>query len=68
VLKCIASAYGWRVVDYRNDLKKKRLLDISEVELIKKGIISVVIQVMIDSEKAGVAFSIDPDTGNRNVV
>jgi len=67
VLKCIASAYGWRVVDYRNDLRKKRLLDISEVELIKKGIISVVIQVMVDSEKAGVAFSIDPDTGNRNI-
>jgi len=67
VLKCIASAYGWRVVDYRNDLRKKRLLDISEVELVKQGVISVIIQVMIDSEKAGVAFSIDPDTGNRNV-
>lgn len=67
VSKCIASAYGWRVVDYRNDLRKKRLLNISEVELVKKGIISVIIQVMIDSEKAGVAFSIDPDTGNRNV-
>lgn len=67
VLKCIASAYGWRVVDYRNDLRKKRLLDISEVELVKEGILSVIIQVMIDSEKAGVAFSIDPDTGNRNV-
>ncbi|MGD8505045.1 MAG: PEP/pyruvate-binding domain-containing protein [Candidatus Bathyarchaeota archaeon] len=67
VLKCIASAYGWRVVDYRNDLRKKRLLDISEVELVRKGIMSVIIQVMIDSEKAGVAFSIDPDSGNRNV-
>jgi len=67
VLKCIASAYGWRVVDYRNDLTKKRILNISEVELVKKGIISVIIQVMVDSEKAGVAFSIDPDTGNRNV-
>ncbi len=67
VLKCIASAYGWRVVDYRNDLRKRRLLNISEVELVKKGIISVLVQVMIDSEKAGVAFSIDPDTGNRNV-
>ncbi|MCK5593027.1 hypothetical protein KAI31_02910, partial [Candidatus Bathyarchaeota archaeon] len=63
VLKCIASAYGWRVVDYRNDLTKKRILNISEVELVKKGIISVIIQVMVDSEKAGVAFSIDPDTG-----
>ncbi|UCE43551.1 MAG: hypothetical protein JSV57_04090 [Candidatus Bathyarchaeota archaeon] len=67
VLKCIASAYGWRVVDYRNDLRKKRLLDISEVELVRDGILSVIIQIMVDSEKAGVAFSIDPDTGNRNV-
>ncbi|UCC33462.1 MAG: hypothetical protein JSW53_00150, partial [Candidatus Bathyarchaeota archaeon] len=67
VLKCIASAYGWRVVDYRNDLRKKQLLNISEVELVREGILSVIIQIMIDSEKAGVAFSIDPDTGNRNV-
>jgi len=67
VLKCIASAYGWRVVHYRNDLRKRGLLNISEVELVEKGIISIIIQVMIDSEKAGVAFSIDPDTGNRNV-
>lgn len=67
VLKCIASAYGWRVVDYRNDLRKRRLLDVSEVELVKKGILSVIVQIMIDSEKAGVSFSIDPDTGNRNV-
>ncbi|UCG44626.1 MAG: hypothetical protein JSV58_04260, partial [Candidatus Bathyarchaeota archaeon] len=67
VLKCIASAYGWRVVDYRNDLRRKQLLDLSEVNLVKKGVMSVIIQVMIDSEKAGVAFSIDPDTGNRNI-
>lgn len=67
VLKCIASAFGWRVVDYRQDLRKKKVLDISEAELLKQGLISVVIQIMVDSEKAGVAFSIDPDTGNRNV-
>ena len=67
VLKCIASAFGWRVIDYRQDLRKKKILDMSEVELLKQGLISVVIQTMVDSEKAGVAFSIDPDTGNRNV-
>jgi phosphoenolpyruvate synthase/pyruvate phosphate dikinase len=67
VLKCIASAFGWRVVDYRQDLRKKKILDLSEAELLKQGLISVVIQTMVDSEKAGVAFSIDPDTGNRNV-
>jgi pyruvate,water dikinase len=66
-LKCIASAFGWRVVDYRQDLRRKKILDMSESELLKKGLISVVIQVMVDSEKAGVSFSIDPDTGNRNV-
>ncbi len=67
VLKCIASAFGWRVVDYRQDLRKKKILDLSEAQLLKQGLISVVIQTMVDSEKAGVAFSIDPDTGNRNV-
>ena len=67
VLKCIASAFGWRVIDYRQDLRKKNILDLSEADLLKQGLISVVIQTMIDSEKSGVAFSIDPNTGNRNV-
>jgi len=67
VLKCIASAFGWRVIDYRQDLRRKTILDISEAELLKQGLISIVIQTMVDSEKAGVAFSIDPNTGNRNV-
>jgi pyruvate,water dikinase len=67
VLKCIASAFGWRVIDYRQDLRKKKILDMSEAELLRQGLISVVIQTMVDSEKAGVAFSIDPNTGNRNV-
>jgi len=67
VLKCIASAFGWRVIDYRQDLRKKKILDMSEAELLKQGLISVIIQTMVDSEKAGVAFSIDPNTGNRNV-
>ena len=67
VLKCIASAFGWRVIDYRQELRKKKILDLSEAELLNQGLISVVIQTMIDSEKSGVAFSIDPNTGNRNV-
>jgi len=67
VLKCIASAFGWRVIDYRQDLRKKNILDLSEADLLDQGLISVVIQTMIDSEKSGVAFSIDPNTGNRNV-
>jgi pyruvate,water dikinase len=67
VLKCIASAFGWRVIDYRQDLRKKKILNLSEAELLTQGLISVVIMTMIDSEKSGVAFSIDPNTGNRNV-
>ena len=67
VLKCIASAFGWRVIDYRQDLRKKKILNLSEIDLLKQGLISMVVQTMIDSEKAGVAFSIDPNTGNRNV-
>ena len=67
VLKCIGSAFGWRVIDYRQDLRKKKILDLSEIDLLNQGLISVVIQTMIDSEKSGVAFSIDPNTGNRNV-
>ncbi|RLI34260.1 hypothetical protein DRO66_09095 [Candidatus Bathyarchaeota archaeon] len=67
VLKCIASSFGWRVVDYRQDLRKKNILDLSEADLLNQGLISVVIQTMVDSEKSGVSFSIDPNTGNRNV-
>jgi pyruvate,water dikinase len=67
VLKCIASSFGWRVIDYRQDLRKKNILDLSEADLLNQGLISVVIQTMVDSEKSGVAFSIDPNTGNRNV-
>jgi pyruvate,water dikinase len=48
-------------------LRKKKILDLSEADLLDQGLICVVIQKMIDSEKSGVAFSIDPNTGNRNV-
>ena len=67
ILKCLASAYLWRVVHYRQRLREQNLLKISEKELLEGGQIAVIIQAMVDSEKAGVAFSIDPDTGNRNV-
>lgn len=67
LLKCLASAYLWRVVHYRQNLREQNLLKISEKELLEKGLIAIIIQAMVDSEKSGVAFSIDPDTGNRNV-
>ncbi|MFQ5710652.1 MAG: PEP/pyruvate-binding domain-containing protein [Candidatus Geothermarchaeales archaeon] len=67
ILKCIGSAFGWRVVDYRRNLRERGLLKKSELELMREGLIAVIIQTMVDAEKAGVAFSIDPDTGNKNV-
>lgn len=67
VLKCLSSAYLWRIVHYRQNLRSQELLKISEKELLEKGQMAVIIQAMVDAEKAGVAFSIDPDTGNRNV-
>jgi len=41
VLKCIASAFGWRVIDYRQDLRRKKILEMSESEILKKGLISL---------------------------
>ncbi len=67
VLRCIASAFGWRVVDYRWNLRKRDILKKSEEELLSEGLIAVILQTMVDADKAGVAFSIDPDTGNKNV-
>jgi pyruvate,water dikinase len=67
ILKCLASAYLWRIVHYRQNLRAQGMLKISEKELLQSGQMAVIIQAMVDSEKSGVAFSIDPDTGNRNV-
>lgn len=67
VLKCLASAFLWRVIHYREDLRQKGVLELSERDLSDQGFMCVVLQRMISSEKSGVAFSIDPDTGNRNV-
>jgi len=55
VRDCWASSYGARVLFYR----------------IKQGLgeeapVAVVVQKMVESEKAGVLFTVDPATGDRN--
>lgn len=58
--KCIASLFNVRAISYRNNL---------DIKSSKVGI-SVGIQKMARSDmgSAGVAFSIDPDSGNNKVV
>lgn len=52
---CWASAYGARALDYR---RSQRLSD--------EPAIAVVVQLMVESERAGIAFSVDPLNGDRS--
>jgi len=56
--KCIASLFSDRAISYRT----KRGFDHLDVGL------SVGIQRMVNSDSAGVLFTIDPDSGNENVM
>jgi pyruvate,water dikinase len=56
--KCIASLFTDRAISYR----AKKGFDHMDVGL------SVGIQKMVDSEVAGVLFTIDPDSGNENLM
>ncbi len=56
--KCIASLFTDRAISYR----AKRGFDHVDIGL------SVGIQKMVNSEAAGVMFTIDPDSGNENVM
>lgn len=56
--KCIASLFSDRAISYRT----KRGFDHLDVGL------SVGIQRMVKSDSAGVMFTIDPDSGNENVM
>ncbi len=56
--KCIASLFTDRAISYRT----KKGFDHLDVGL------SVGIQKMVNSEAAGVMFTIDPDSGNENVI
>lgn len=58
VKECYASLFTPRAIYYRNEQK----FDHSKVGL------AVVVQKMIESEKSGIAFSIDPVTNNKNKI
>jgi pyruvate,water dikinase len=58
VKECYASLFTQRAIYYRNEQK----FDHSKVGL------AVVVQRMIESEKSGVAFSIDPVTNDKNKI
>jgi pyruvate,water dikinase len=58
IKNCWASLYTERSIYYR---KQKNIIE-------SKISIAVVIQRMIQSEKSGISFSIDPITGNKNSI
>jgi pyruvate,water dikinase len=58
VKKCIASLFTDRAISYRHD----KGFDHLSVAL------SVGVQLMVESKASGVMFTLDPDTGFRNVV
>ncbi|MFA6533458.1 MAG: phosphoenolpyruvate synthase, partial [Patescibacteria group bacterium] len=58
VKECYASLFTQRAIYYRHEQK----FDHSKVGL------AVVVQRMIESEKSGIAFSIDPVTNNKNKI
>ncbi|MEN3034695.1 MAG: phosphoenolpyruvate synthase [Candidatus Methanosuratincola sp.] len=58
VIKCFSSLFTPRAIAYR---KEKGFDDM-------KVYLSVAVQKMVDSESSGVMFTLDPTTGNRDVV
>ena len=68
VLECLASVYGDRVTDYRQKLRDRGLKIPSERDICSRGLFSIILQIMVDSEFSGVGFSIDTESGNPNIV
>ncbi len=68
VLECLASVYGDRVTDYRQKLRERGLSLPSEREICERGLFSIILQLMVDSEWSGVGFSIETESGNTNIV
>ena len=68
MLMCLASAYGDRVVDYRQKLRTRGMKVPSEVEILARGLFAIIVQLMVDSEISGVGFSLDPESGNTNII
>ncbi len=57
VRKCWASVFGERVLSYR-----------ASQHIHEEPAIAVVVQAMVNADRAGVAFSVDPSTGDTNRV
>lgn len=57
IVRCFASAYAPRVLAYR---KARGLRD--------EPVLAVVVQAMVDSERAGVMFTADPSSGDRTKI
>ena len=57
VLDCWASLYGQRVLAYRQ-----------AVHLAEEPSLAVVVQAMVDSERSGVMFTVDPSSGDAGQV
>jgi pyruvate, water dikinase len=58
IKKCFASLFTARAVYYRN---KKGFKDV-------KASLAVVVQRMVDSDKSGVIFSMDPTNNSKNII
>lgn len=67
ILECLASVWGDRVIDYRQKLRTQGLRIPSETEIYERGLFSIILQIMVDSEFSGVGFSIETETGHQNV-
>lgn len=76
VIKCIASQFGARAIEYRNEARLKLARrSLKENENIENALavsnsfshaesrLAVVVQEMVDGEASGIAFSVDSKTG-----
>ncbi len=63
VRQCWASLFNCRLFEYRNHRENHK-----QGALPKKPSMAVVVQQMVDAQAAGVAFSADPLTGQRNII
>ena len=57
VVDCWASLFGPRVVSYRRTSN-----------LVDESAIAVIVQEMVESERSGVMFTVDPSTGDRSTI
>jgi pyruvate,water dikinase len=63
VRRCWASVFNWRLVNYLSEREAR-----SSATLLGDFFVAVVVQQMVDAEAAGVAFSADPNSGQRCVI